>query len=100
VYAVPDALAGDRVMVALEMNEPDRFDVDAFDRFLSAQSDLGPKWRPDFVRVSGDLPKLASMKVDKTRLRREAWNDGTVYWRANRNEPLRHITPAERGSLP
>jgi fatty-acyl-CoA synthase len=100
VYAVPDALAGDRVMTALEMNDPDQFDVDAFDRFLKAQSDLGPKWMPDFVRVSGDLPKLASLKIDKTRLRKEAWNADTVYWRPSRNESLRALTPSERGSLP
>jgi fatty-acyl-CoA synthase len=100
VYAVPDALAGDRVMTALELNDPDRFDVDAFDMFLKAQSDLGPKWVPDFVRVSGDLPKLASLKIDKTRLRKEAWNADTVYWRPRRNEPLRVLTPIERGSLP
>ena len=100
VYAVPDALAGDRVMAALEMKEPDHFDVDAFDRFLKSQSDLGPKWIPAFVRVGGDLPKLPSMKVDKTRLRKEAWNEGTVYWRSRRNEPLRVLTPTERRSLP
>jgi fatty-acyl-CoA synthase len=100
VYAVPDALAGDRVMTALELNDPDQFDVDAFDRFLKAQSDLGPKWMPDFVRVSGDLPKLASLKIDKTRLRKEAWNADTIYWRPRRNESLRALTPSERGSLP
>ena len=100
VYAVPDALVGDRVMTALEMNDPDQFDVDAFDRFLKAQSDLGPKWMPDFVRVSGDLPKLASLKIDKTRLRKEAWNADTVYWRPSRNESLRALTPSERESLP
>jgi fatty-acyl-CoA synthase len=100
VYAVPDALAGDRVMAALELNDPDRFDISAFDGFLKGQLDLGPKWIPDFVRVSGDLPKLASLKVDKSRLRKEAWNTETVYWRPGRNEPLRVLTPTERRLLP
>jgi fatty-acyl-CoA synthase len=100
VYAVPDALAGDRVMAALELNDPEQFDIEAFDRFLKAQPDLGPKWVPDFVRVSGDLPKLASLKIDKTRLRKEAWNADTVYWRPRRNESLRALTPSERESLP
>jgi fatty-acyl-CoA synthase len=99
VYAVPDPVVGDRAMAALELNDPLTFDADDFDAFLRAQSDLGPKWIPTFVRVSGDLPKLASFKVDKTRLRREAWNAGDVYWRPNRNESLRVLAPADRERL-
>ena len=99
VYAVPDPVVGDRVMAALELNDPRTFDVDDFEAFLQAQSDLGPKWLPTFVRVSGDLPKLASLKVDKTRLRKEAWNVVDVYWRPNRNEPLRVLAPADRERL-
>ena len=38
--------------------------------------------------MTDELPKLASMKVDKKRLRREAWREDTVFWR-----------PAEGGSL-
>jgi fatty-acyl-CoA synthase len=60
------------VMVALELAEGTSFDPDRFDAFLRAQPDLGPKWIPHFVWVTDELPKLASMKVDKTRLRREA----------------------------
>jgi fatty-acyl-CoA synthase len=99
VYAVPDPLAGDRVMAALELSEPEHFDVGAFERFLETQSDLGPKWGPTFVRVSGDLPKLASLKVDKSRLRREAWRVDNVYWRPHGNEPLRALTPGDRSLL-
>ena len=36
---------------------------------------------PAFVRVDDELPKLASMKLDKTRLRREAWTVADVVWR-------------------
>ncbi len=42
------------------------FDPVAFDDFLSVQPDLGPKWVPAFVRTTRELPKLASMKIDKT----------------------------------
>ena len=44
----------------------------ALDAFLAGRPNLGPKWRPSFVRVTGELQKLASMKVDKLRLRQDA----------------------------
>ena len=81
VYAVPDDPVGDRVMTALELWSGTEFDPVAFDVFLSVQPDLGPKWVPTFVRTTRELPKLASMKIDKTRLRREAWVAEVVYWR-------------------
>src|SRR6185295_3668340 len=70
VYAVPDERVGDSVMVAIEVADPDAFEVEELDSFLAAQRDFGTKWIPTFVRVDTELPKLASMKVDKTRLRR------------------------------
>ena len=92
VYAVPDERVGDRVMMALEVDDPDAFDVQQFDTFLSGQPDLGTKWKPSFVRVADELPKLASMKLDKTRLRREAWTSPSVWWRPTRGGPLRPMT--------
>jgi len=95
VYAVPDDPVGDRVMVAIEVADVAAFDVDDFDRFLAQQRDLGPKWVPSFVRVTTELPKLASMKIDKTRLRREAWLEPGTYWRPARGTPLRPPTRAD-----
>jgi fatty-acyl-CoA synthase len=92
VYAVPDDPVGDRVMVAIEVAALDAFDVDDFDSFLAQQPDLGPKWVPSFVRPTGELPKLASMKLDKTRLRAEAWRGPGTYWRPARGEALRPLT--------
>ena len=74
VYAVPDDPVGDRVMVAVEVDDVDAFDLQEFDAFVGGQRDLGPKWVPRFVRVDAELPKLASMKIDKTRLRRDGWH--------------------------
>lgn len=88
VYAVPDDPVGDRVMAALEVDDPDGFDAAAFDRFLDAQPDLGPKWVPAFVRVGADLPRLSSLKVDKKRLRAEAWDAAPVWWRPERGAAL------------
>ena len=70
----------------------------SFDAFLHEQPDLGPKWLPSFVRVAAELPKLASMKVDKQRLRREAWRTEPTFWRPGRGEPLRLLdrTDSER----
>jgi fatty-acyl-CoA synthase len=100
VYAVPDDPVGDRVMVAVEVGDLDAFRIEEFDTFLAHQPDLGPKWLPSFVRPTAELPKLASMKLDKTRLRREAWRaPGLVYWRPARDEPLRPMTDADRERL-
>lgn len=99
VYAVPDDPVGDRVMVALELRADAHFDAAAFDAFLAEQPDLGPKWLPSFVRVTAELPKLASMKIDKMRLRREAWQVDGVVWRPERGAALRPLEPAERARL-
>ena len=99
VYAVPDDPVGDRVMVAVEVVDPGTFSVADLDGFLAAQPDLGPKWVPAFVRVSGELPKLASMKIDKMRLRREAWRVPDTWWRPAKGEPLRPLTDDDRAAL-
>jgi fatty-acyl-CoA synthase len=99
VYAVPDDPVGDRVMVAVEVDDPAGFDLGEFDDFVQAQPDLGPKWVPSFVRVTPELPKLASMKIDKTRLRREGWDAPTVSWRPARGDELRPMTPADVAAL-
>jgi fatty-acyl-CoA synthase len=99
VYAVPDDPVGDRVMVALEVDDPVVFDLIAFDEFVQAQPDLGPKWVPSFVRIAPELPKLASMKIDKTRLRREGWDAPAVSWRPARDDDLRPMTAADVTAL-
>jgi hypothetical protein len=75
---------------AIELRAGAAFDPAAFDAFLSGQPDLGPKWLPSFVRVTGELPKLASMKVDKRRLRQQAW----------RAEPCSGGRPGDSGYSP
>jgi fatty-acyl-CoA synthase len=99
VYAVPDDPVGDRVMVALEFRAEATFDPVAFDTFLSLQPDLGPKWLPSFVRVTDELPKLASMKIDKRRLRGDAWRVDGVFWRPAKGERLRLLDDADRARL-
>ena len=99
IYAVPDDPVGDRAMAAIELWPGVVFDPDEFDAFLRGQPDLGPKWLPTFVRIDDDLPKLASMKLDKTRLRRDAWSADRVWWRPVKSEGLRTLTDDDRNAL-
>ncbi|MEY9941095.1 AMP-binding protein [Streptacidiphilus sp. MAP5-3] len=96
VYAVPDPVAGDQVMAAVELR-PDaagRAAVDpeqrpeqlaaAFARFLAAQPDLGTKMPPRFVRFVSRMPVTATHKTAKTGLRDERWDavgPDLVLWR-------------------
>ena len=76
VYSTPDPRSGDQVMAALELLPGAAFDPAAFDAFLAAQPDLGTKWVPSYVRVTGALPQTASGKVTKDPLRSEGWWHG------------------------
>jgi fatty-acyl-CoA synthase len=98
VYPVPDTAsgAGDQVMVALETVPGKAFDPDAFATWLTAQSDLGPKWLPRYVRVSPSLPQTATGKVTKVGLRAEAWVcDDPVWWWPLGTSGVRFVPLAE-----
>ena len=71
VYGIADDV-GDRVMAALVVPDGACFDVADFREFLSAQTDLGPKQWPSFVRVATSLPRTETFKVLKRQLAREA----------------------------
>ena len=98
VYAVPDPVTGDQVMVAME--GPTTVDLDAFAAFLDAQPDLGTKWSPRFIRVVRSLPVTATRKVDKGVLRAQGWDaPGTVYWRPDPDGPFQPMTASDREAL-
>ncbi|MBF9068213.1 AMP-binding protein [Streptacidiphilus fuscans] len=90
VYAVPDPVAGDQVMAAVELR-PDVFLgtgqeqlAASFARFLAAQPDLGTKMPPRFVRFVSRMPVTATHKTAKTGLRAERWDAvgaDLVLWR-------------------
>jgi fatty-acyl-CoA synthase len=85
VYAVPDPVVGDQVMAALQLRPGTTFDAEAFGSFLAAQSDLGTKWAPRFVRVCPELPITATSKVLVRALRSERWNGSDpMWWRPGR----------------
>jgi fatty-acyl-CoA synthase len=77
VYSVADPRSGDQVMAAFEMLPGRTFDPEQLSVFLASQPDLGTKWVPSFVRISGALPQTASGKVTKDPLRAEGWWRGS-----------------------
>jgi fatty-acyl-CoA synthase len=93
VYAVPDPATGDQVMAALVMR--DRFDPDEFATFLAAQTDLGPKQVPRFVRITARLPRTATYKVLKRTLSAQRWRTpDTVWWRPGPELEFEPLTPS------
>ena len=71
MYPIPDPAVGDQVMAALVL-EVAEFDPTDFTEFLSAQTDLGPKQWPSYVRVANNLPRTETFKVIKRQLSAEA----------------------------
>jgi fatty-acyl-CoA synthase len=71
VYGVPDPEAGDQVMCAVVLHEGREFDATAFAEWVDAQPDLGPKWRPRYVRVARELPRTPTHKVLHRQLQHE-----------------------------
>ena len=63
VYGVPAPDSGDQVMAALVLKDGLAFDGAAFVAWLDAQPDLGPKWRPTFVRIAEALPITPTNKI-------------------------------------
>ncbi|MBB4904123.1 long-chain-fatty-acid--CoA ligase [Actinophytocola algeriensis] len=93
VYAVPDPHAGDQVMAALVVRG--EFDPDEFAEFLAAQTDLGPKQVPRFLRITARLPRTATYKVLKRTLSAQRWRTpDTVWWRPGRELEFEPLTPS------
>jgi fatty-acyl-CoA synthase len=103
VYGVPDAEAGDRVMVALELRPGAEFDPVAFADFLSAQPDLSPKWTPTYVRITRALRRSETNKVQKRELQREGFAavapGDVVWWRPRGAARHRILTPDDLADL-
>ncbi len=95
-YGVPDVDIGDQVMVALQLKDGMLFDQNKFSEFLVAQTDLGPKWIPSFVRVMTEIPLTQTNKVLKRELSQDKWQsvvrgEGAMFVRdkkSNRFEPF------------
>jgi fatty-acyl-CoA synthase len=104
VYGVPDDQAGDQVMVAMIVRDGAGFDPDGFSEFVDGQPDLGPKWRPRYVRVGTSLPQTATNKVLKRTLVHEKFRHDRIgadrLWVRDRGEAVyRPFTPGDEAAL-
>ena len=79
VYGVPDDQAGDQVMAGLVLKDGAEFDPVEFGAWLDAHPDLGPKWRPRYVRVVTDPPTTGTFKIVKRTLVHEKWRADRVH---------------------
>jgi fatty-acyl-CoA synthase len=103
-YGVPDVHAGDQVMAALVLRPGAAFDPDAFAGWLDAQHEVGPKWRPRYVRVAAELPTTGTNKVVKRELARQKWRRDLVgpdaLWTRDRgSETYRPFSAADEADL-
>lgn len=104
VYGVPDAEAGDQVMAALVLREGARFDPASFAAWLDGQPDLGPKWRPRYVRITPAMPTTPTNKILKRTLVHQKFRPdrvgGDPIWVRGRGEDVyRPFTPADAEAL-
>ena len=82
VYGVPDPSAGDQVMATVVVREGASLDPAELGTWIDAQADLGPKWRPQYVRVAREVPTTGTNKVLKRELiARGVDPDGRVLWK-------------------
>jgi fatty-acyl-CoA synthase len=100
VYAVPDTVVGDQVMVTLLLRPGSSFDPEGFTDFLAGESDMGTKWSPKYIRITDELPVTATTKVLKRVLRNEGWRSpDPVWWRPQKDAAYRLLTPADADAL-
>ena len=91
VYGVPDIQAGDQVMATLVLRDGAAFDAAAFAAWLDDQADLGPKWRPRYVRITAAMPSTPTNKILKRTLVSEKFRSdrtgGDAIWVRDRDAP-------------
>ncbi len=103
-YGVPDEAAGDQVMAAVVLRDGAELDPAAFAAFVDAQPDLGPKWRPRYLRVLREPPTTGTNKVVKRTLVSEKWRTdrvaGDAIWiRVPHDDHYQSFTPETEATL-
>jgi fatty-acyl-CoA synthase len=104
VYGVPDPTAGDQVMATVVVRDGATLDPAELGEFVDAQADLGPKWRPRYVRLAGDIPTTGTNKVLKRSLALDKFRSdrvgGDAVWHRGRGEVGYHpFTPDDEAQL-
>jgi fatty-acyl-CoA synthase len=103
-YGVPDTHSGDQVMIAMTLKDGAELDPSAFSVWLDDQADLGPKWRPRYLRIAQQLPTTGTNKVVVRTLQREKFRldrvgDDAIYVRERGETAYRPFTPDDEGAL-
>lgn len=104
VYGVPDESAGDQVMAALVLRPGATLDPVAFAAWVDALPDVGPKWRPRYVRLAERLPSTGTNKVVTRTLvgqkfRRDRVGDDELWVRERGEAAYRVLTDADEADL-
>ncbi len=104
VYGVPDVQAGDQVMATVVHREGSSFDPATFARWLDDQVNLGPKWRPRYVRIADAMPTTGTNKVVKRTLvgqkfRRDRIGSDLLFVRERGDDEYRPFGPDDESAL-
>jgi fatty-acyl-CoA synthase len=104
VYGVPDPAAGDRVMATVVVRDGATLDPTEFGAWIDAQADLGPKWRPRYLRLAADIPTTGTNKILKRDLAVQKFRSdrvgGDPVWHRDRGETAyRPFTAADETGL-
>ena len=104
VYGVPDEHAGDQVMVAVKLRDGTSLDPTEFASYIDGIPDIGPKWRPRYVRVVNEFPTTGTNKIVKRTLvrqkyRRDLCGDDEFYVRDRGADSYRAFTADDEASV-
>jgi fatty-acyl-CoA synthase len=91
-------------MACLVLQDGVAFDPSAFAAWLDAQADLGPKWRPRYVRLTAEMPSTGTNKVIKRTLaqqkfRADLTGGDALYVRGRGEAAYRPFTPADEAAV-
>jgi fatty-acyl-CoA synthase len=103
-HGVPDEQAGDQVMASLLLRDETSFDPEGFATWIDGLPDMGPKWRPRYVRLASELPMTGTNKVLKRNLvhekvRRDRVGDDAVFVRERGEATYRPFTDEDEHRL-
>ncbi len=104
VYGVPDEQAGDQVMASLVLRDGTGFDPAQFAAWVDALADVGPKWRPRYVRILRDPPTTGTNKIVKRTLIHQKWradrvSGDAIYVRGRGEDSYRPFTATDETAL-
>ena len=104
VYGVPDAQAGDQVMAGLVLRSGADLDPVKFAAWVDALADVGPKWRPRYLRLMTDPPTTGTNKIVKRTLvhqkfRTDRLDGDECHVRERGETEFRPFTPTDESVL-